>query len=137
MELVIVVVVLGILSAVAFVYGVSPMELSVPSQAKKIASDIRQVQMLAYTTGTPQCVNIVPGTTDCGTTISCPTCSISTLPEIYGGMMLTAIASPNGIRFNTLGEPTNLAVAATYRLATPESQIDISVAPETGFTNTP
>lgn len=136
MELVIVVLVVGILSAVAFMNSVSPTELSLPSQANRIASDIRQVQMLAYTTGTAQCVNIV-GVTDCIT--SCTTnCAINSLPPIHGGMTLTARDSaPNGIKFNTLGQPTNLTASATYRLATDAGHMDISVALETGFTSTP
>ncbi len=50
-ELIIVIVLLGIMSAYAIMKSASVAEATLPSQAEKMASDIRQAQTLAYTTG--------------------------------------------------------------------------------------
>ena len=60
-ELVIVIVVLGIMSVYAMMKGASPAEMSVPSQAQKLASDIRHAQTLAYTSGNRMRLTITAG----------------------------------------------------------------------------
>lgn len=131
-EVIIVLVILGLIAAVGTFNSVSPMDLSLNSQAEKIASDIRQVQMLAYTTGAPRCIDITANTA-CSTICATP-CTISTLPAIYAGMTLTALnTAPTGIRFNTKGQPTNLASTASYQLKATDGIINVSVAISTGF----
>ena len=70
-ELVVVIAALGVLSAYAAMTTVSPAEMSLPSQAQTLASDIRRVQTLAYTSGNRMRLSITPGTNGTYTALSC------------------------------------------------------------------
>ncbi len=129
-ELVIVIVVLGIVSAYAVMKGVFPAEVTLPSQAQKMASDIRSAQTLAYTSGKRMCLAITAGIyrVDCGTAGACPqsACPQSFSVTLEKGVVLGG--GPTTIDFNTLGQPS---AAASYTL-TSGSSVTISVAALTG-----
>ena len=148
-ELVIVIVVVGILSAYAVVRSSSPAEVTLPSQAQTLASDIRHAQALAYTSGKPvrftltggscitsycygACASASPGS--CGT--SCADFQVS----LQKGVTLTVSPSTSTpLYFNSLGQPlapttcTPLSGTTTYTLTSAPSTKTVSVAPLTGF----
>ena len=130
-ELVIVIVVLGIISVYAVVRSVSPAEITLPSQAQTLASDIRRAQTLAYTGG--KHLRFTGGNTykleSCvvdvnGVVTSCPTIVFS-VPLQKGVTMTLGGTSP--LDFNTLGQPSG---AASYKL---NNEITVTVAALTGF----
>ncbi len=133
-ELIIVIVVLGIVSAYAVMKGVSVAEVTLPSQAQKMASDIRHAQTLAYTSGKRMCLAITAGTysVNCGNvesclSSSCPSQSFSVILE--KGVVLSVAPT---IDFNTLGQPND---AASYTMSVSVSDSAnkiISVAALTG-----
>lgn len=128
-ELVIVIVVLGILAAVGIMNLPSPAELSLPSQAEKLASDIRYAQTLAHTTGTRirLTVNDTKNyTVDCVPT-SCPQSSFS--GQLEKGVALTTF--PAAIEFDTLGQPSG--ATTPYTLTYDGSSKSVHVAALTGF----
>ncbi len=136
-ELVIVIVVLGIVSAYAMMKAASPAELSLPSQAQKLAGDIRHAQTLAYTSGKHLRLTITPGVngtyqvSSCvtvnGVVTSCPTTVFS--GGVQEGVALQVVAGPNPLDFTSLGQPS---AAASYRLAS-SSTVKVSVAALTGL----
>lgn len=137
-ELIVVIVVLGILSAYAVMRNITPAEMTVPSQAQTMASDIRHVQTLATTwgrrmritiTGTGYSVSCVDGA------IPCPTFSVS----LQNGVTLTTI-SITPLDFNSLGEPldsSSAATSASYTLGSGSSVKTVSVQALTGFVANP
>ena len=72
-KILIVIVVLGIVSAYAMMKAASPAELSLPSQAQKLAGDIRHAQTLAYTSGKHLRLTITPGVNGTYQVSSCVT----------------------------------------------------------------
>jgi MSHA pilin protein MshC len=70
-ELVIVIAMLGTLSAYAAMTRVSPSEMSLTSQAQTLASDIRRVQTLAYTSGKRMRLGITTGANGTYTALTC------------------------------------------------------------------
>ncbi len=127
-ELIIVIVLLGIMSAYAMMESVSPAEVTLPSQAEKMASDIRHAQTLAYTTGKRTRLTIDDGVngTYSVTCVTPPTpCSTDFSVTLQKGVVLGD--SPT-MDFNTLGQPS---AAASYTL-TSDSTKTISVEALTG-----
>jgi prepilin-type N-terminal cleavage/methylation domain-containing protein len=138
LELVIVIAVLGILSAYAVMRGVSPDEMSLPSQAQTMASDIRRAQTLAYTGGKHLRFTIPGGNSyrldSCvvdvnGVVTSCPTTVFSVPLQKNVTLAGTSTAT---LDFNTLGQPTS--GAASYTLIS-GSNVKVSVAALTGLVN--
>ena len=130
-ELVIVIVVLGIMSVYAMMKGASPAEMSVPSQAQKLASDIRHAQTLAYTSGNRMRLTITAGAN--GTYgVTCVTgtmpCNTDFSVTLQNGVIL---AGPPTLDITSLGQPS---AAASYTL-TSGSQAKVSVAALTGLVN--
>ena len=60
-EFVVVIVVLGVVSAYAAMRGMHADDFTLPSQAQKLASDIRHAQTLAYTMGKRMRVTVTAG----------------------------------------------------------------------------
>jgi prepilin-type N-terminal cleavage/methylation domain-containing protein len=137
-ELVIVISALAILSAYAVMKSVSSAEVTLPSQAQTLASDIRRAQTLAYTSGkrmrltlpdnTRYSVACVPSATNPGDTPSCNTSQNFTVPLQKG---VTVGVAPPGttLDFTSLGQAT---AGATYTL-TYGSNVTVTVAAETGL----
>lgn len=137
-ELVIVIVVLGIMSAYAVMKGVSPAEMSLPSQAQKLASDIRHAQTLAYTSGKRMRLTITagPNGTYGVTCVTAPTpCNTDFSVTLQKGVALAGTLTT--LDFTSLGPPSNsagnlLSSTTSYTL-TSGSQVTVSVAPLTGI----
>lgn len=108
-ELVIVIVVLGILSAYAMMRGATPADLTVPSQAQRLTSDIRLAQTLAYTTGSR--VQITTTNTASGVVgnyaVACVTCSNTNNFTVSAQRGVSLNGTPTVLEFNTLGVPVN------------------------------
>ena len=138
MELMIVIVALGIMSAYAVMRTLSPSEMTVPSQAQTMAGDIRHVQALATTWGRRMRITI-SGT---GYSVSCvdggtPCPAFTVL--LQNGVTLTTI-SITPLDFDSLGRPLNsagVATAASYTLSSGGSVKTVSVAALTGFVAEP
>ena len=139
-ELVIVIVVLGIISVYAAARSVSPAEATLPSQAQKMASNIRHAQTLAYTWGKNLTV-----TTDsssysvyCTTSVASPCPASTTTPitdpatnssfnvSLQKDVVLGGTAT---LVFNSLGQPGG---SASYTLTSGSTTEAISVAALTG-----
>lgn len=132
-ELIIVIVVLGILSVYAIMTSVSPSELSLPSQAEKMASDIRYVQTLAHTTGKRMRLSMSFGLNGSYSIASCDSVSSCGTSVILGVVEkdIDLDGSPPTIDFDTLGRPS---ATATYTLSYGTvSSKTVSVEPLTGF----
>ena len=141
-ELIIVIVVLGTLSAYAVMRSVSTAEITLPSQAETMASNIRHAQTLAYTSGNRMRLTInagingsyavacVTGTTPCSTDFS-----VTVEKDV-------ALAGST-LYFNSLGQPSDssgnpLSNATSYALCVPScapgnSSKTVSVAAQTGL----
>ncbi len=127
-ELIIVIVVLGIVSAYAVMRGMPVAEVTLPSQAQKMASDIRHAQTLAYTTGQRMRLAITAGANGIYTVNSCV--SIDNCPtEIFRANLQknVVLGGTTTIDFNTLGWPS---ARASYTLG---SGATVCVAALTGF----
>ncbi len=128
-ELIIVIVVLGIVSTYAVMKGMPVAEVTLPSQAQKMASDIRHAQMLAYTSGKRMSLAITAGPNgiyrvNCVTAGSCPQSFSVTLGK---GVVLGVAPT---IDFDTMGKPS---AAASYTMSYGSSaNKTISVAALTG-----
>ena len=147
-ELIIVLVVVGILSVVAAVGSVSTADVTLPSQAQKLASDIRHTQTLATTwgrslrlsvSGCPSsgtycvsCVTLTAGVPPCDTSpVIDPATGSSFNVSLQKGVALTGTPTPQ-LDFNSLGQPTQPAApaGASYTLG---GAVTVTVAPLTGF----
>jgi MSHA pilin protein MshC len=143
-ELVIVIGVLGILSAYAMMRGVSPDEMSLPSQAQTMASDIRRAQTLAYTSGRHMRLTITAGAngTYGAACVTLPTpCNTDFNVTLQKHVVLNVVPPATAtLDFNTLGQPSDsagipLASATSYTLCFPSctgSKETIAVAALTG-----
>lgn len=130
-ELVIVIAVLGILSAYAMMKGASLDELSLPSQAQKLASDIRHAQTLAYTSGNRMRLTITPGVN--GT--YGVTCVTGTMPcnsdfSVTLEKNVVLAGTPTTLDFTSLGQPS---AGASYTLTSGSSTVTVAVAALTGL----
>ena len=139
-EVVVVIVILGIISVYATPKSVSTAEITLPSQAQKLASDIRHTQVLATSWGKSLRLSITTGSNgtysvSCVTSGSSP-CDISPVVNPSGGSFSVSLqknvvlGGTSTVDFNSLGQPS---AAATYTLTTGSSTITVSVAALTGF----
>lgn len=139
-ELVVVVVILGIISIYATPKPVSTAELTLPSQAQKLASDILHAQLLAISWGKSLRLSIIPGTNgsysvSCVTSGSSP-CNVSPVINTSGNSFSVnlqksvVLGGTNIVNFNSLGQPS---AAASYTLTSGTSTKTVSVAQLTGF----
>ena len=130
-ELVIVLVVLGILSAYAMMKVASLDEMSLPSQAQKLASDIQHAQTLAYTSGNRMRFTIAPGIN--GTYgVTCVTgttpCNSDFSVTLQKNVVLAG--PPATLDFTSLGQPST---GASYTLTSGSSTVTVALAALTGF----
>lgn len=137
-ELIIVVVLLGILAAYAALNsGPTPAEMTLPSQAKRLASDIRYAQTLAFTGGSRMLLTITPGANG-SYAVTCVSTGCSSAGN-FGNSLEKGVVlagSPTELYFNTLGEPVTVAGApqtASYTVSADGSTFTISVSELTGF----
>ena len=137
-ELIIVIAVLGVVSAVVMMRGVSPAAMTVPSQAQTLASDIRHVQALSTSLGRRMRITF----TTTGYVVSCVN-PVSPCPPAFSvvlqkGVTLTSIGvSP--LDFDSLGQPWsgNVSTGASYDLGFGGDTKTVSVAALTGFVANP
>lgn len=139
-ELVIVIAVVGVLSAYAVMKSVSPAELTLPSQAETMASNIRHAQTLASTWGKRMRVDIGSGsysvTCDAGPAATpCTTNNNFTVP-----VEKSVAVAGSTTYFNSLGQPSDYqsvplgsASAPKFSLTSGNSKKTVCVAPLTGF----
>jgi len=114
-ELVIVIVVLGIISVYAVMKSVSQAEVTLFSQAQKLAGDIRHAQTLAYTSGNRMRLTIDSGTysvcvagapaAPCNTTSNDSTSNDFRVTLQKGVTLSGSTALPAMLDFNSLGRP--------------------------------
>lgn len=140
-ELVMVIVVLGIISVYAVTRSAPPAEVTLPSQAQKMASDIRHAQTLATTWGRRLRITITEGAN--GTyNVSCVTagaapCNANPVidPATGNGFNVALqqnvqLAGTATLDFNSLGQPT---AAANYTLTSGTAVVTVTVAALTGY----
>lgn len=121
MELLIVIVLLGILSAYYSMKSISSADATLPSQAQKLAADLRHAQTLAVTCGESWRVTYSSDSTNKTYTYTvAPKSGSST---VCGGKVLTytqnklrvTLSGPSPLDFDSLGQPS-AATAMTYAL---------------------
>lgn len=140
MELVIVIVVVGVLSAYAMMRNSSSSVFSLLSQAQTLASDIKHVQSMATVWGKSLSISVVGGAN--GTySVSCTTagaapCNTNPVINPATGTAFTIslqkgveLSGPGTLVINSLGQPT---AAAQYVLTTDGNSISVDVAALTG-----
>ncbi len=141
-ELIIVLVVVGIISAYVFAKNSAPASYTLLSQAQTMASDIRHVQSLASTWGKKLRINVDTGTAtysvSCATTTGVvapcnvrpvinPTTNLPFSVTLQKGVVLSG---PNQLDVNSLGRPS---AAATYGVNVGGPNVEVRVADITGF----
>ena len=140
-ELVIVIVVISILSTYAIMKSAPAAEITLPSQAQKLASDIRHAQVLATSWGKSLRLNLISGangtySVSCVTSGSFP-CDVSPVNNPASGSSFSVslqksvvLAGNSTLDFNSLGQPS---AEASYTLTSGSSTTTVSVAALTGF----
>lgn len=107
-ELVVVIVILAILSVYAVSSNLDSAEMTVPSQADRLASDIRLAQSLAFTSGS----QVSLSSTSSSYTITCLTTGKPcVVPSNFPVTMKNGIPVSSGtsVTFKSNGEPTAIA----------------------------
>lgn len=136
-ELVILIVVLGIMAAV-ITFDASPSELSIPSQAETLASNLRHLQATANS-GKRTRLTVTPGTPGIYSGEVCGDADCSSPSPVFGTITLDKGVSLSGsltpLYFDTLGRPSSslsgtTAVSASYVVG---GQKTVAIAAETGF----
>ena len=119
-ELIMVMVLVGIMSAYAVMKSTSPAEITLASQAQTMANDIRRAQTLAYTHGQRVLLTISPGNNG-SYSVTCVTGSLPCSGGFNGELTKGVILSGSNLYFNSLGQPldfsgTALTADAAYTL---------------------
>jgi prepilin-type N-terminal cleavage/methylation domain-containing protein len=138
-ELIVVLAGVGILAVYAVMNTPTSAEITLPSQAQKLAGDIRRAQTLAYTS-TKRMLLTVNGGANGTYSVTCVTgvvaCNTSNdfSVTVQKGVVL---AGPNLLYFNSLGQPADsngqpIAGTTVYTLTSGSTET-ISVAPLTGL----
>lgn len=138
-ELVIILVILGILAAYAVQNNGHPSELSLPSQAESMASNLRYLQNIS-TTGNRTRLTVTGGANGnylgerCTTVDGSLNCTAwATVFDVDLEKSVELGGSPASIQFDTLGKPT---AAANYTVAfggSGGSTMTVSIAANTGY----
>ena len=131
-ELIIVIAVLGVISAYAVMSGVSPAEVTLPSQAQTLASNIRQAQTLAFTSGSRMRITAPSvATANANYTVTCVTTGCNTSNNFSATLNknVTLAGPASNLEFSTLGQPS---ATVSYAL-TSGSTITVCVALVTGL----
>ena len=144
-EMVIVMAVLGVLSAYALMANSSPAGYTMLSQAQKMAADIRHAQAMATSWGRSLRITAVAGTNG-SYSVSCVTsgaspCDVSPVIDPATGSTFSvnlqrnvALSGPATLDIDSLGSPS---VAATYVVSGGGVSTNVSVAAVTGFVSVP
>ena len=106
-ELVVVIVMLAILSVYGIANNLDSAEMTIPSQAERLASDLRLAQTLAFTTGNAVTVTVA----GVGTTYTIAPC---TSPCTTSSVPLKKDIRLNGspsVTFSTNGQPTPASIS--------------------------
>lgn len=142
-ELVIVIVVLGVISVYAIERNASTAELTLSSQAQKMANDLRHVQALASTWGRSLTVTVSGSSYSvaCATAGAAP-CNISPVTDPSTGLSFT-VNLQNGTGFNSAASVLtfdgfgNPGLGATYVLGAGNETSTVSVVATTGKVTPP
>jgi MSHA pilin protein MshC len=139
-ELIIVVAIMGVLSAYAIMKNASPALYTIQSQAETLAANIRHTQTLATTWSRSLRLTVTPAT---GTyTVACVTsgaspCNASPVVNPATGAVYSvslergvSIAGPATLNIDSFGKPS---AAATYTLTGGGATVTVTVAAVTGF----
>jgi prepilin-type N-terminal cleavage/methylation domain-containing protein len=137
-EMVVIIVILGILAAYATFEHGSPADLSLPSQAETLASNIRALQNIAIA-GTPARLVVTPGDNGSGSYLgqrcnrftgnTCSAYATVFSVDIDKTVKLAVASGSATLNFNTLGKPD---AGAGYTLSAEGSSKTVNVAAETG-----
>ena len=141
MELIIVIVVVGVLSAYAMMKNGSASVFSLLSQAQKMASDIKHVQSMATVMGKSLTISATAGangtySVSCTTAVAAPCNTNPVINPATGtaftislekGVVLTP--SQGTLVINSMGRP---ASAAQYVLSSDSASVTVDVAALTG-----
>lgn len=140
MELIIVLVVVGVLSAYAMMRNSSSSVFSLLSQAQTLAGDIKHVQSMATVWGKSLTIAATVGgngtysvcltpqvPAPCTTPVINPATGTAFTISLQKGVVLTA--SPDTLAINSLGQP---ASAAHYTLSSDSASVRVDVAELTG-----
>ena len=153
-ELIIVIVVLGILSAYAAMKAVSPADVTLPSQAQTMASNLRHAQLLAATSSRVLCFRTGGvGTSSYSVTegLACPASPVITDPAsgaafsvtlekgvVFGSGVTTSLVFDSlGRPVNSSGVPLSTNPAASYTLSSGTSTNTLAVEQISGRVYTP
>lgn len=121
-ELVVVVVILGILSIFPIMKRAPLAELTLPSQAQKLASDIRHAQVLATTWGKNLQLNFTAGANgayslSCVSKETSPPCNVSPVIDPATGTNFVTklqkdiiLAGTSTVSLNSMGQPSTAAI---------------------------
>lgn len=136
-ELIVAVTLLVILSGYAMTKKFNAVELTLPSQAQRLASDIGLAQTYAYTSGSHMRITAAAtGPVTNGTyTVACVACpSGTTLGTLTGGAQKGAklsVSPTTVLEFDTQGKPTS-NVNYIYTLEFSGEVVTVTVEPITG-----
>ena len=136
-ELVMILVVLGIVSAYAVMRGFSATDVTLPSQAQKMSTDLRHAQALASTWGKSLCfvtgVNnyyvSLKGVTACENTAVTDPASGGPFSWTLQKDVTFTVGQNSSFSFNSLGQPSG---SASFRLSSGSSTSDVTVEAITG-----
>jgi type II secretory pathway pseudopilin PulG len=142
-ELVMIIVMLSIVSVYVVMNNVSPAAVTLPSQAQKMAVDIRHVQTLATTWGRSLRINTANNTYSVTCTSSvvapCPSSTSTNVIDPATGSSFSvalqngvSLAGPATLDFSSLGQPS---AAASYALSFGGNTRTVCVAGVTGLVN--
>jgi MSHA pilin protein MshC len=141
-ELVVVIVVVGILSAFVMTSGILAGTYSVPSQADTLARDLRHVQALAQSWGRSLRVTITTAGANGSYAVSCVTagaapCNVSPVIDPATGSSYTrslsqdaVLAGTTSLDFDSFGKPS---AAASYTVSANGAVKTISLTAVTGL----
>ncbi len=139
-EMVMVIVLLAVMSVFVVMKSVSPADVTLPSQAQKMATDLRHAQTLASTWGTSLTVSAGGSvySVSCLTVSGSAPCNASPVIDPASGAAFNVglqqgatFISPTSatLTFNSLGQP---GAAASYTLSSGSSTSTVSVTATTG-----
>jgi len=147
-ELVIVIVVVGVMSVYAAARNVSSAEVTLPSQAQKMASDIRHMQTLATAWGRRLSLSVAAGangvySVSCAVSGATP-CDVSPVIDPATGSSFSVtvqkgvVLAGSALYVNSLGQPSDssgvpIASVTTYTLSSGGSTETISMAALSGL----
>ncbi|HSH90772.1 MAG TPA: GspH/FimT family protein [Ramlibacter sp.] len=151
LELVIVIVVLGVLSAYAAMKSGSTASYTLLSQAETLASDIRHAQTIATTAGKSVRLTFTAGangTYSVGCTASTaapcnavlgdpmtnPATGVAFTVTLAKSVAMSVASGASPLDFNSRGQPGG---AVTYRLTADTATKDVAVTAVTGFVSLP